>query len=435
MRKTILVLYYSRGTYPLRDTIKTHLYCWGQYSKYKVVYMNAALGFRQNLLRRLTIDCIIFHTSFLGIRWNPNGFRRYMGVCAYLKDINCMKIAIPQDEFLNTDVLNDFINSYEITHVLSNGDESHWSQIYDKIDREKVCLQTVLTGYLDHYTLEKIKKKKGQGIKRDIDIGYRAWKAEYWLGEHGTHKVKVAEVFNRDATKQNLITDISIRAEDTIMGDAWFDFLLKCRATVGVEGGASILDKYGEIKRKVGEYVKEHPNATFEETRTQFFPKDDNWDLFVVTPRHFEACATETCQLLIEGEYSGVLKPWQHYIPVKRDYSNVEEVLDILQDENRTREITNQAYKDIVESGRWTYKRFVQSIEDTIINQGVETEQKRCKLVESVIMSGLNIMDSINWYFIKLEVGILRNRIKQKKIARCIYRAALKLWGLRPLNN
>ena len=68
---------------------------------------------------------------------------------------------------------------------------------------------------------------------------------------------------------------------------------------------------------------------------------------------------TRTCQVLLEGTYNGIFEPWRHYIPVKRDYSNIDEVLRALQDEKPVDRISEQAYQDIVASGKWSYRRFV----------------------------------------------------------------------------
>ena len=57
------------------------------------------------------------------------------------------------------------------------------------------------------------------------------------------------------------------------------------------------------------------------------------WDdhrLFTVTPRHFEAIITKTCQVLLEGHYKGVLVPERHFIPLKPDWSNLEHILEKL---------------------------------------------------------------------------------------------------------
>src|ERR1700722_10735395 len=99
-KKTILVLYYTRGVYPLRNTIETHLYCWKEYSKHNAVYVNIAFGFPEKLLNRLKIDVIIFHTIFLSMRWSQQIFDKYTALVLPLAKIKCPKIALPQDEFI-----------------------------------------------------------------------------------------------------------------------------------------------------------------------------------------------------------------------------------------------------------------------------------------------------------------------------------------------
>ena len=72
------------------------------------------------------------------------------------------------------------------------------------------------------------------------------------------------------------------------------------------------------------------------------------------------------CQILYEGKYSGILKPMIHYIPLKKDFSNIEEVFDKLEDLDYLRELTERAYKDIIETGRHSYKQFVAGVDNDI---------------------------------------------------------------------
>ena len=48
----------------------------------------------------------------------------------------------------------------------------------------------------------------------------------------------------------------------------------------------------------------------------------------MITPRSFEAIAMKTVQVMYPGKYSGILEPWRHYIPINRDFSNLNEVID-----------------------------------------------------------------------------------------------------------
>ena len=81
---------------------------------------------------------------------------------------------------------------------------------------------------------------------------------------------------------------------------------------------------------------------------------------------HLEAVITKTCQVLVEGDYDGILQPNRHYIPLKRDFSNLVEVLDKLRDDELLEEIANQAYEEIYMSKRYSYEKFASDIHDAI---------------------------------------------------------------------
>src|SRR5262249_22203739 len=115
----------------------------------------------------------------------------------------------------------------------------------------------------------------------------------------------------------------------------------------------------GSIRIKTLEFVEKNPDATLVEIEAACFPGlDGTLALFALSPRHLEACATRTCQILIEGNYNGVLRPWEHYIPLKRDFSNLDEVLEIVKRDELRPAMIERAYTDIVASARFTYERF-----------------------------------------------------------------------------
>jgi len=115
---------------------------------------------------------------------------------------------------------------------------------------------------------------------------------------------------------------------------------------------------------KVYEYELDHPDATFAEVEATCFPgRDGELELFAVSPRHLEACVSRTCQVLVRGAYNGVLEADKHYIPLEPDFSNLDEVLETMRRDDRRAAITEAAFRDVVESGRWTYRGFVRSVE------------------------------------------------------------------------
>ncbi len=366
-RRTIVVFYNARHSLPLRSSNEAHVYSWGRYSKHHVLYINVGYGVPWRVLDRLDIDAIVFDTIFLSMHWDPGLFAFRAGPCLRLRDRDCPKIAVVQDEFMNMNIVVPFLEAVGITHVLSCAEPADWPTIYPGLDPGRVGFRTALTGYADENRLERIARMPRP--PRDIDIGYRAWNNPHWLGEYGTHKVRIGQEVGAAARRRGLRVDINaVDAKDFLIGDRWFEFLLRCRAVLGVEGGASLCDWDGSVRARVEAHLRAHPDATFEETRAACFPDQDHAiDLACLSPRHFEACMTRTCQVLLEGRYNGIFEPWRHYIPVRKDYSNLDEVLDALADEALTARIAEQAYEDIIASGRWSYRAFIGDLERTII--------------------------------------------------------------------
>jgi hypothetical protein len=242
----ILILYFDK---PTRVAISDLLYCYKKYAGADCFYYSMHRGALPEYLTKINFDLIVFHTIFISHRWL--GFELFKKTVYPLienvKRSNAVKILLPQDEWIHTDTLNDFVNEFEIDIVYSVAPESEFKKIYDKVNFDKVKFFKVLTGYIDDTTLSRIAQIESKGVDRKIDIGYRAFKAPPWLGSHGYLKTKIADVFNVEAKKYDLVTDISTNANDTFLGDSWYDFLLKCKYFIGVEGGATVLDPDGSI--------------------------------------------------------------------------------------------------------------------------------------------------------------------------------------------
>lgn len=360
----ILICYY--GEYPARISNIDHLYSFGRYSGQRCFYLDVGVQRIPQYLLEIPFDLIIFHTNFLSARWDLHIFQRIVEKVRPLINSSAIKIALPQDEFFYTSVVCDFINEFGIEHVFSVAPPSEWRKIYRTVDFEKVKFHLVLTGYLDRRTLARINRAAKAVHERDLEIGYRAWRAEPWLGRHGFLKTRLAEIFQHESAARGIGADISTRAEDTLHGDAWYEFLFRCKYTIGVEGGASILDWDGSIRERTNTFVAQHPGATFDEIEAACFPgMEGSLSLFAISPRHLEACATKTCQVLIEGDYNGALTAGNHYIELKRDFSNIEEVFSTLKDDRLRATIIENAYRDVVESGQYHYENFVAQILDT----------------------------------------------------------------------
>lgn len=406
MPANILIVYSHRYTFPMRQNVRDHLYSFVNHSKHRIFYLNTAFGVPRYVFR-VHFDLVIFHTIFLSnLKWSRASYSELIRRVSRLKHIHAVKIILPQDEFIRTDVICQFINDFRINAVFSTAEQSEWGKIYPTVDRSKVEFATVLTGYLEDNTVKEIQNLSKKMQNRPIDIGYRACKVPYWLGSHGYLKRKIAEVFKKYTLKRKLKIDISTEEKDIFFGFSWYRFLLNCKYFIGAESGSSILDSDGSIRDKVESYLIQNPKASFEKVEEACFKGlDGNLGLFTISPRHLEACATKTCQVLIEGYYNGILKPNFHYIPIKNDFSNINEVLKIIEDDFQREKIVEQAYKDIIQSRKFTYGRFV----DCVLKICLAEEKTKSKSFLDICLYHYNfIREWFIWKIILIESYCIR---------------------------
>jgi hypothetical protein len=413
-RLNILILYVS-NQYPMRATLWDQLYCFRRYSDHNCFYLNFTVRQVPWYLKHVKFDLIVFGTLFMATRATDEWFSDPRARAQPLKSFDAVKIVFPQDEYLRTDVLADFINEFSVDWVFSLSPQSEWPKIYDSVDTTKVKLSHVLAGYLDDSTVERIERLAHEGAPRDIDLGYRTFRAAPNLGRHGFLRQQIAEVFQAEAPKHNLQTDISTRKEDTLWADAWYKFLLRCKYTISVEGGASVLDRDGSIQRRTESYLAEHPNASFEEVERACFPGLDGGLRYVaISPRHLEACATRTCQILVEGDYNDVLVPGRHYLELKRDFSNLEQVLDAVKQDHLRQEITDQAFRDIVASGNYTYRSFVEQVLREAVPEPQKDSVESPGFSTALIYQWMQLSDFIAWVQVALNLHSFGAQLRNK---------------------
>jgi len=323
---------------------------------YNVNYING----QPKLLKKYRFNLIVIHYSLLALKFNDP--TRLMSLGGEIKLLKGYKIAFPQDEYINSFYLNKFFREIRLDHLYTCLiEKKDIDSVYPYKDTGVSKISTVLTGYVNDKRL-KPENKIISFEKRKIDIAYRARKNPYWLGIFSLNKWQIAEVFLK-AKRNHQIFDISTKTKDTITGKYWLDFIENSRYMIGVEGGASLNDPKGIIREKVEVYLRVNPSATFDQVSKLFFNKvDNNIKCYALSPRIFEAISVKTCLILMEGHYNGILIPNKHYIPLKKDYSNLVEILDNLDDFNKAKTISNNAYNDIVLSKIYNYKTFIKSV-------------------------------------------------------------------------
>ena len=378
--KRILVVYDHRQT-DMRLTIKNHLRALETSDiPHEIVYYNsaeAAPGWDVNgpvappppEILNDCFDAVILHYAFLALRTTGNAFFRFKRGFNWIRTLDCLKIAMPQDESDHAGLLDEWLFDWEVDVVFS----VHYKPdgpLYPRT-RTQAQIFNCLPGYIDETSARSFASRIVPLRDRPYDIIYRARKLSYWYGSHAQMKHSLAEIIRSYAEPRGLRCDISTRSEDAIVGEKWLDFLSSGRAVIGGEGGLTSLDWRGELRCQVEALQGNNPGLTFDQVSDRM---PDGWDSFhflTVTPRHFEAVITKTCQVLIVGDYKGVLEAGQHYLPLKRDFSNLDDVVKMLADEQQMERMVEQGYKDIYLSGKYSYRKLADLIEQVLYDSDI----------------------------------------------------------------
>ncbi len=282
-----------------------------------------------------------------------------------------LKVQLIQDEHRWVNDMTAMIRYLGIHVLFTLLPTTEIPKVYDEVRLPGLVKVPTLGGYVPDRLVGLEVRPSGL---RPIDIGYRGRTLPFWLGRLAQEKVWVGKGVIMRAKKYGLRCDICWAEGERIYGKRWTEFLASCKATLGTESGASITDFDGSIEKRTKNYLAEHPNADFHEVYGALLePYEGNVRFNVLSPRIFEAAALRTALILFPGNYSGVIRPWVHYIPLEKDFSNMDEVVEKLRDSCFLRSITDAAYTDLVASGRYSYRAFVRDFDAVVARYGRES--------------------------------------------------------------
>lgn len=197
-------------------------------------------------------------------------------------------------------------------------------------------------------------------IKRNIDIGFIGAAYPYFLGD--IERNSMVSYIQEHCSDFELSCDINLGSKYKMPRKDWMIYLNSCKGIIGAEAGSPYLDRRGEIIGQAKSYLRIHPNATFEEIYKLFFQTPDIPYVSgkCISSRHFEPVGTKTCLLLLEGGYNDLLKPDEHYIRVKKGFTNIDDVIRKFKDEEYRSNMVNHTYDYIM--GEHTYMHRVNTL-------------------------------------------------------------------------
>jgi hypothetical protein len=198
---------------------------------------------------------------------------------------------------------------------------------------------------------------------RPIDVGYRADDSPPYLGHQ--ERRTIAEFFTTNAERYRLTADISLKAESRFDEPGWAAFLNRCKAQLGTEAGGDYFDLEDTARLKTMAYLKAHPGAGFDEIYDHCLrDRQIGMPLRILSGRNVEAAGTGTVQILFEGHYDGFFVADEHYIPLKKDFSNADEAVAKFRDAATRDRIARNALQ--VAREELTYERLLGRFETAI---------------------------------------------------------------------
>ena len=232
---------------------------------------------------------------------------------------------------------------------------------------------------------------------RCLDLGARSFRYPIYLGDN--ERNRVYDLFARLGPEAGLRVDIS---NERRLGRAeWAAFLNDSRGTVGSEAGTWYLERDDRTALAIREFLRGRStgptiradgwlHAAFRRLpygakaglksllrlsslKHEAFDPDDNdfgevWNRFFaglprcpaypkcISSRHFEAAATGTCQLLVEGRYNDILIAGEHYIPLRADLADAPDALARFRDPAERDRIAAAAHELVHDSHTYRHR-------------------------------------------------------------------------------
>lgn len=353
-------------------------------------------------MRDVDYDLIVLGPTFLCNRYSPRGLKAALSKFEFIKHSSGCKVALPQDDYDCSEILEDWFIEWDVSLVYTVCPE-HWPVLYPRLS-QKGRIRLGYTGYLSQDWIDSWESPKPIEL-RTIDVSYRASKLPANFGRVGQLKWEIAHRFLQAAGElKEMNLDISVNPKDRITGKRWHDFLENSKFCLTTASGSSLLDSRGDIRSCVNQYIARKPKAEFSEIEAKCFAgKDGQYTFSALSPRNLEAALAETTQLATQGSYSGLMQPYEHFIPLSENCSNIAEVFEQMNDTSHVGKIKKQCKEVILSEPRLRRTNIVNEIidfaEDYLSNhqRGVAVDQERTKSVFNRYNSEIKKIENSYW--------------------------------------
>lgn len=195
--------------------------------------------------------------------------------------------------------------------------------------------------------------RPGPPADRSLDIGFIGAFYPIFIGD--TERNRLIRAVESRGVSKGLTCEFRMR---NVPRAEWASFLRRSHGTVGGESGSYYLDRRGAIIAGAKTFLASHPTAGFEELHKRLFEhlSVEYVSGKCISSRHFEAIGTKTCQILLEGEYNGLLEAGEHYISVRKDLSDLDDAIHAFKDDGLRKAIADRSYEYVMDVHTYAHR-------------------------------------------------------------------------------
>lgn len=353
-----LMIYASTQTYT--STVFEHLDAFRKYSELSWSYLDYNI-FNNKADVLDDYDIIMVHYT---VRLALGQLKEH--VITKLHNFQGLKALFIQDEYDNTNFVKKIIGDARFNLVFTVVPENSISKIYPSNEFPQTRFVNCLTGYVPDNLVNTVGSISPPS-KRSLFIAYRGRQLSLRYGKLGQEKIEIGKFVKNYCIEERISCDIEWREAHRIYGEDWYKFLASAKAMLGSESGSNVFDWDGSLEQKIRKYQEKTPSASDSDTYDNIIKEREVHGMMnQISPRIFEMAASKTAMVLFEGRYSDVLEPHNHFLPLRKDFSNLESILDELRDDYKLDAMVDRAYQDIILSEKYCYQKFVAMVDDEI---------------------------------------------------------------------
>jgi hypothetical protein len=251
-------------------------------------------------------------------------------------------------------------------------------------------------------------------VERSKTVGVRSFQYGIHIGDE--ERTVFFKKVSGELDRRGLANDIDFDPTKRFARAEWAQFLNECKATLATEAGSYYLERDDRFVNLIQEYILSHRNNSKtrivkhdsllrrayhtlppklkDAVKFFYFKYADRLNIKyehllsdermfhqvyeeiikeyppcplhskAISSRQFDAIGTKTCLVMLEGRYNDILVPNEHYIEVKKDYSNLSEAIEKVCDQTYVERMTNEVYEYV--KSRHLHRHRVESIKKLI---------------------------------------------------------------------